>query len=84
VPAVLGYAPMTWPRRDPLHETTGDNGLHDLEEASGKALASCRPAVIDARITRWVIRHYSPSPEGVIPRIVEIVEERSAINDYRY
>jgi acetolactate synthase-1/2/3 large subunit len=32
--------------------------------------------VIDARITRWAIPHYSPSPDGVIDGIVETVEQR--------
>ena len=38
---------------------------------SRAALASGRPTVIDAHITRWALPHYSPSPEGVIGGIVE-------------
>ena len=34
------------------------------------------PSVIDARITRWAIPHFSPSPDGTIAGVVEMVEER--------
>jgi acetolactate synthase-1/2/3 large subunit len=50
--------------------------LDEFREAFGKALASGRPSVIDAKITRWAIPHYSPSPDGVIDGIVEMVEQR--------
>jgi thiamine pyrophosphate-dependent acetolactate synthase large subunit-like protein len=50
--------------------------LNDFEDAFAKALASHRPSVIDAHITRGAISHYSPSPDGVIKGIVELVEER--------
>ncbi|ROO86052.1 acetolactate synthase-1/2/3 large subunit [Actinocorallia herbida] len=50
--------------------------LDEFEDAFGKALASGRPTVIDARITRWAVPHYSPSPEGVIPGLVETLENR--------
>jgi acetolactate synthase-1/2/3 large subunit len=50
--------------------------LDEFEEAFGKALAAGRPAVIDAHITRWAIPHYSPSPDGVIPGVVETIEKR--------
>jgi acetolactate synthase-1/2/3 large subunit len=50
--------------------------LDEFEDAFGKALASGRPTVIDAHITRWALPHYSPSPEGVIPGFVEMIEER--------
>jgi acetolactate synthase-1/2/3 large subunit len=52
------------------------SSLDDFEDAFAKALASGRPSVIDAHITRWAIPHYSPSPDGVIKGIVELVEER--------
>ena len=52
------------------------SNLNDFEDAFAKALASGRPSVIDAHITRWAIPHYSPSPHGVIKGIVELVEER--------
>ena len=35
-----------------------------------------RPTVIDARITRWALPHYSPSPEGVVHGVVEALEAR--------
>jgi acetolactate synthase-1/2/3 large subunit len=50
--------------------------LEDFEEAFGAALASGRPTVIDARITRWAVPHYSPSPDGVIAGLVETIEAR--------
>jgi acetolactate synthase-1/2/3 large subunit len=50
--------------------------LEDFEQAFGAALASNRPAVIDAKITRWAVPHYSPSPDGVIAGLVEALEER--------
>jgi acetolactate synthase-1/2/3 large subunit len=50
--------------------------LEEFETAFEAALASGRPSVIDARITRWAIPHYSPSPDGVIAGIVKTVEER--------
>ena len=52
------------------------SNLNDFEDAFAKALASGRPSVIDAHITRWAVPHYSPSPDGVIKGIVELVEER--------
>lgn len=50
--------------------------LDEFEDAFRAALASGRPALIDARITRWAVPHYSPSPRGVISGLVEMVEER--------
>jgi acetolactate synthase I/II/III large subunit len=50
--------------------------LDELEEAFAAALAAHRPTVIDAKITRWAIPHYSPSPDGVIDGIVERIEQR--------
>ncbi len=50
--------------------------LEDFEEAFSAALASNRPAVIDAKITRWAVPHYSPSPDGIIAGLVEAIEER--------
>jgi acetolactate synthase-1/2/3 large subunit len=32
--------------------------------------------VIDAKITRWALPHYSPSPEGIISGLVETLEAR--------
>jgi acetolactate synthase-1/2/3 large subunit len=50
--------------------------LDEFKEAFAAAIAAHRPTVIDARITRWAIPHYSPSPDGVIDGIVETVEQR--------
>lgn len=50
--------------------------LEEFEEAFRAALASGRPSLIDARITRWAVPHYSPSPDGVIDGLVETVEAR--------
>ncbi|MFI1100787.1 thiamine pyrophosphate-binding protein [Streptomyces melanogenes] len=50
--------------------------LEEFEEAFRAALASGRPSLIDARITRWAVPHYSPSPDGVIDALVETVEAR--------
>jgi acetolactate synthase I/II/III large subunit len=50
--------------------------LDEFEEAFSAALASGRPTLIDAKITRWAIPHYSSSPDGVIDGIVEVLEER--------
>jgi hypothetical protein len=47
-----------------------------VEAAFAAALASGRPSLIDTRITRWAIPHYSPSPDGVIDGLVEMVEQR--------
>jgi acetolactate synthase-1/2/3 large subunit len=48
----------------------------EFEEAFADALASGRPCVIDAHITRWAIPHFSTSPKGSIAGIVERIEER--------
>ncbi|MEV0387585.1 thiamine pyrophosphate-binding protein [Nonomuraea sp. NPDC050643] len=50
--------------------------LEEFEDAFRRSLASGRPTVIDARITRWAVPHYSPSPDGVIAGLVEILEDR--------
>ncbi|HEY2688393.1 MAG TPA: thiamine pyrophosphate-binding protein [Streptosporangiaceae bacterium] len=50
--------------------------LEDFEQAFAAALASNRPTVIDAKITRWAVPHYSPSPDGVIAGLVQALEER--------
>jgi thiamine pyrophosphate-dependent acetolactate synthase large subunit-like protein len=50
--------------------------LDEFEEAFSAALRAQRPTVIDARITRWALPHYSTSPAGVIPGIWEQLEER--------
>ena len=50
--------------------------LEEFEAAFDQALASGRPSIIDARITRWAIPHFSTSPDGTIAGVVEMVEER--------
>lgn len=50
--------------------------LEEFEAAFKTALTSGRPTVIDARITRWALPHYSSSPEGVVPGVWETLEER--------
>jgi len=52
------------------------DSLEAFEEAFTAALESGRPTVIDAKISRWALPHYSTSPEGVLPGIVEQIEER--------
>ena len=48
----------------------------EFEDAFRAALASGRPTLIDAAITRLALPHYSPSPEGVLAGIWEMVRER--------
>ena len=31
-------------------------------------------AVIDAKITRWAVPHYSPPPHGIVAGLVEAIE----------
>ncbi|HEX8647389.1 MAG TPA: thiamine pyrophosphate-binding protein [Thermoleophilaceae bacterium] len=52
------------------------SSLDEFEDAFRTALGTGRPTVIDAHITRWALPHYSPSPEGVVHGIAEMVEER--------
>ena len=48
----------------------------EFEAAFKDALASGKPCVIDAKITRWAIPHFGTSPRGTIAGIVERIEER--------
>lgn len=50
--------------------------LEEFEAAYAEALAGNRPALIDARITRWAIPNYSSSPEGRLAGIFETIEQR--------
>jgi acetolactate synthase-1/2/3 large subunit len=50
--------------------------LTEFEDAFQRALGSGRPSVIDARITRWAVPRYSPSPDGIIAGLAEAVEAR--------
>jgi acetolactate synthase-1/2/3 large subunit len=48
----------------------------EREDAFAAALASNRPSVIDAKITRWALPHYSPSPKGLVHGLAEMLEAR--------
>ena len=50
--------------------------LEEFERAFAAALASKRPSVIDAKITRLALPHYSPSPAGTIAGVLEMLEAR--------
>jgi acetolactate synthase I/II/III large subunit len=50
--------------------------LEQFEDAFRAALGSGRPSVIDAKITRWAVPHYSPSPDGIVAGLVEAIEAR--------
>ena len=50
--------------------------LEDFESALDAALAAGKPAIIDAHITRLALPHYSPSPHGVLPGIVEMLTQQ--------
>ena len=45
--------------------------LAEFEDAFAAALASGRPTVIDAAITRFALPHYSSTPDGVIAGLIE-------------
>ena len=55
--------------------------IGEFESAFKAALASGRPTLIDARITRLALPHYSPSPEGVLAGIWEMVTKRFGSGD---
>ncbi|HEV3231241.1 MAG TPA: thiamine pyrophosphate-binding protein, partial [Candidatus Dormibacteraeota bacterium] len=50
--------------------------LEEFEAALDAALAGSGPAIIDAHITRLALPHYSPSPHGVLPGIIEMLAGR--------
>jgi acetolactate synthase-1/2/3 large subunit len=52
------------------------NDEDEFEAAFIDALGSGKPSVIDAKITRWAIPHFSTSPRGTIAGIVERIEHR--------
>ncbi|MGB8021892.1 MAG: thiamine pyrophosphate-binding protein [Candidatus Nanopelagicales bacterium] len=54
----------------------GVDSIEDFTAAYAAALASRRPTVIDARITRWAVPHYSTSPKGIIHGAWELLEDR--------
>ena len=67
-----GLVEFDEPRLRGLRQACGADGyavetLEEFEDAFRAALASGRPTVIDAKITRWALPHYSSSPDGVVP-----------------
>jgi acetolactate synthase I/II/III large subunit len=52
------------------------DNIEAFSDAYAAALASGRPTVIDATITRWALPHYSSSPKGVLHGAWETLEER--------
>ena len=50
--------------------------VEEFEAAFKAALASGRPTLIDAAITRLALPHYSPSPAGLLAGIWEMVRKR--------
>jgi acetolactate synthase-1/2/3 large subunit len=50
--------------------------LDEFEAALAEALTLGKPVIIDAHITRLALPLYSPSPEGLVPGVVEMVEDR--------
>jgi acetolactate synthase-1/2/3 large subunit len=49
--------------------------LAEFEQAFKAALASGKPTLIDAAITRFAIPHYSPHPAGLLAAIVEALKK---------
>ncbi len=52
------------------------NKLDEFEKAFAAALASGKPTLIDARITRLALPNYSPHPEGVLAAIWQGIRSR--------
>jgi acetolactate synthase I/II/III large subunit len=52
------------------------DSIEEFEDAYAAALVSRRPTVIDAKITRWALPHYSSSPKGTLHGAWEMLEER--------
>lgn len=50
--------------------------LAEFETAFRAALASGKPTLIDAAITRLALPHYSPSPKGLLWGVVEAIENK--------
>lgn len=53
--------------------------LDDFEDAFAAALASGRPTLIDAHITRLALPNYSPDPEGILEAIWDRLRERFGV-----
>ena len=52
------------------------SSVAEFEAAFRTALASGKPTLIDASITRLAIPHYSPNPSGILAAIEESIEKR--------
>lgn len=52
------------------------DNLADFEAVLETALASNKPTIIDAHITRLALPHYSSSPHGALAGLAEMVKER--------
>lgn len=50
--------------------------LEEFERALESALAANQPTIIDAHITRLALPHYSSTPHGVLPGLLEMLEQR--------
>jgi len=52
------------------------SSVAEFEAALRTALASGKPALIDASITRFAIPHYSTNPSGILAAIEESIAKR--------
>ena len=52
------------------------DSLDDFEQAFAAAISSGRPTVIDAKISRWALPHYSTSPDGVLAGVFDEIQQR--------
>ena len=50
---------------------------HDFEKALAAALASGRPTLIDAKISRLDLPHFSENPEGLLASLWDRVTKRN-------
>jgi thiamine pyrophosphate-dependent acetolactate synthase large subunit-like protein len=50
---------------------------HDFEKALAAALASGRPTLIDAKISRLDLPHYSDNPQGLLASIWDRLTKRN-------
>ena len=56
-----------------MRRLIGSTTLREFDHAFKAALASGKPTLIDAVITRLAIPHYSPNPEGLSAALAEAV-----------
>lgn len=52
------------------------DSLDDFEQVFAAAISSGRPTVIDAKISRWALPHYSTSPDGVLAGVFDEIQQR--------